>query len=464
MVSVYLFPLIVTVIVIAGSFGADAVQLGCNHPDDRCLPIRHCPQVYKRIQMGELSRNTTFKKEVLRKICQPAVQRDKKTHICCPKRQIECRLNGKPGACLLLDQCPTLQSTTEQHLMLAVADNLCYVHENKNYFCCTDPLCAEHKNLCDQQAPEVPPSAFPSCTDSNGAAGSLVAARVCSGQAQTPAKKTTAGTRVCCLPPEAGRIISHPNAAKLASLPCGMNVYNDRIQNGELAEPGEFPWMVNLVYTTKSFCSGTLIHPSYVLTARHCIHAGLQSVRLGMHDLLEKPAPCYKAANGSDICPGQNIQEIGIESKIRSFTHDVGLLRLYQPAELVRKVVWPICLPVYLTLQMYMPPTVTISGWGMTELNVRSTVLLQAQTPVLMNQKGCSKDYMICAGGVGHKNHCAGDSGGPHQALGLYGGEIRYVQYGIISDGPKYCDKPERPSRGVLVSYVMEWLLDKMDI
>ncbi|XP_050069916.1 serine protease grass [Anopheles maculipalpis] len=455
MVAVYLFPLIITVIVLGGSFEAAATQLGCSHPDDRCLPIRHCPLVYKRIQKGELSRNSTFKKEVLRSICQPAVQLVKKTHICCPKRTIECHLDGKPGTCLLREQCPTLQSITEQQLMSSVAENLCYVHEKKNYFCCTDPLCVAHKNLCDQKAPTVPASAFPTCKTSNGTVGSLVSGKICSEQARSV--ETTGDSRVCCVPPETGRLISHPNAAKLARLSCGTNAYHNKIQNGVLAEPGEFPWMASLVYKTQAVCSGTLIHPSYVLTARHCINARLVKVRLGTNDLLEKPARC-----STETCP--KMQEITIAQSIRSHTHDVGLLRLVKPAELVPNVVWPICLPVYLSLQMYLPPMVTISGWGMTEKGVRSSVLLQAQTPVLVNQEGCTKDYMICAGGVDHNNHCRGDSGGPHQALSTYRGELRFVQYGIISDGPKYCNEPERPSRGVLVGYVMEWILDQMEL
>uniref|UniRef100_A0A182T1Y5 CLIP domain-containing serine protease n=1 Tax=Anopheles maculatus TaxID=74869 RepID=A0A182T1Y5_9DIPT len=345
-----------------GSFEADAIQIGCSNVDDRCLPIRHCPRVYKRIQQGEYSHNATFKKEVLRSICQPAVQMERKTHICCSKRHIECDQDGKSGACLRREQCPTLQSTTEQQLMRSVEENLCYVHENQNYFCCTDPLCVAHKNLCDQKAPNVPASVYPACRSSNGSVGSSVPERLCGAQVQTA--KAMADVRVCCIPPKADRLMSHPKAEKLAHLPCGTNAYHNKIQNGERAEPGEFPWMVNLVYKRKLRCSGTLIHPSYVLTARHCINAGLVKVRLGVHDLLERPGPCISAANGSMVCPKQTVQEIAIADRIRSHTHDVGLLRLVRPAKLVQDVVWPICLPVYLTLQMYMPPTVTITGWG----------------------------------------------------------------------------------------------------
>ncbi|EAA00935.4 AGAP001648-PA [Anopheles gambiae str. PEST] len=465
MISANVFSVIVATLVF-GTFAGEALQIGCSDPDERCLPIRHCSPVYRRIEKNEHLTNATFMKEIHRKTCQPVVQQDTKTHICCRKRHIGCRLNGKPGACLLREQCPTLQTTTERKLMQNPEQNLCYVHDRRHYFCCTDPYCATHKKLCEQEAapPQAkqPASTFPRCTGANGEAGSLVPAVLCGGQPPRPSKRSV-DQRTCCVPPaQPNRLVSHPNAAKLARLPCGTIGLLVKIQDGTYAQRGEFPWMANLVYKQKAICSGTLIHPSYVLTARHCINGGLVRVRLGKHDLLEKPeCPPGTTAGGVD-CPQLQVQEIAIAQKMRSHTHDVGLLRLAKPADVAGELVRPICLPVYASLRMYLPPSVTITGWGLTEKEKPATVLLKAHTSLLMDDPACAKDYMICAGGTSHSNHCGGDSGGPYQALGVYDGKSRYVQYGIISDGPAYCSNPDRPSRGVLVGYVMDWILDNM--
>uniref|UniRef100_A0A182JR82 Peptidase S1 domain-containing protein n=1 Tax=Anopheles christyi TaxID=43041 RepID=A0A182JR82_9DIPT len=467
MVSFNVFSAIVTAVVF-GTFKTNAIQIGCGSADERCLPIRHCPPVYKRMKTGEHLQNTTFMKEIQLKICQPAVQMDKKTHICCRKSDIGCRMNEEKGVCLLREQCPTLQTSTEEALMVSTVKNLCYVHDRKNYFCCTDQLCSTNYKLCDRKeafrsTTKIPPSSFPSCPGANGSAGSLVPAGLCSDRSRS--NKRSVEQRVCCVPPaQPNRLISHPNAAKLARMSCGTVGLLNKIQDGTYAQRGEFPWMANLVYKRKRICSGTLIHPSYVLTARHCINGELIRVRLGKHDLLEKPACSATTGTGSNVvgCSQQLVQEIDIAEKMRDHMHDIGLLRLATSAIVEGELVRPICLPVYEALRMYLPPTVTITGWGLTEKNKPASVLLKAHIPVLIGAARCGEDYMICAGGVNHSNSCAGDSGGPYQALGVYGNHSRYVQYGIISDGSAYCYKPEHPSRGVLTGYVMDWILNNM--
>uniref|UniRef100_A0A182VZF2 Peptidase S1 domain-containing protein n=1 Tax=Anopheles minimus TaxID=112268 RepID=A0A182VZF2_9DIPT len=253
--------------------------------------------------------------------------------------------------------------------------------------------------------------------------------------------------RVCCVPPDPGRLISHRNAVKLAQLSCGTPGLELKIQNGTFAQRGEFPWMAILVYSTDLICSGTLIHPKYVLTTRHCIKSELVKVQLGKYDMEEDYTEWR-----------EEVLEITISRKLKHVRYDVGLLLLTKPATLQEGHVQPICLPLYSSLQMYLPQTVTISGWGVAFENQPMSVLRKANTPVLMSGKGCNEDHMICVGGVNHSNPCLGDSGGPYQALSKYGNNSggRYVQYGIISEGPAICNRPVHPSRGVMeVSWQM---------
>ncbi len=53
---------------------------------------------------------------------------------------------------------------------------------------------------------------------------------------------------------------------------CGTRSYAaPRIVGGWYAEQGEFPWAVNILRNGQPLCGGSIISPTHILTAAHCI-------------------------------------------------------------------------------------------------------------------------------------------------------------------------------------------------
>ncbi|KFB37180.1 AGAP001648-PA-like protein [Anopheles sinensis] len=267
--------------------------------------------------------------------------------------------------------------------------------------------------MCEQDYPSMaplrsPPSAFANCT-TEGEDGSLVPEKLCD-YSYTP---TYSNKKVCCAKQEPTRLIAHHKVEKLARMSCGIvSVDVPKVYNGNQTVDGEFPWMAKLVYSSSHICSGTLIHPSYVLTAGHCVKPGLTKVRLGLRDL-------RKAAQSTEM------QEISIAQRISNNMYDVALLRLTNPAEVDGSMVRPICLPLYANLRMRVPNKLIIAGWGGTDRLRASYELLKGETPVVSPGK-CKKENEVCIGGeTAQSNQCAGDSGGPYQAMDIYHENMR---------------------------------------
>ncbi|CAG9560485.1 unnamed protein product [Danaus chrysippus] len=230
-----------------------------------------------------------------------------------------------------------------------------------------------------------------------------------------------------------------------------------RIIGGRPAPPGKWIWQVAVLNRHKeAFCGGTLISVRWVVTAAHCVRRRLY-VRLGEHDLLVK---------------GRGELEMRVIQAVihplydpDTVVNDVALLRLPEPArpDLGHGVA---CLP---RPQQPLPPHTSciILGWGKRRATDEHGTRILHEAQVSTIQQGvCRRSYwqyaitdnMVCAG-RGHRDSCAGDSGGPLLCKDRY---KRYVLQGITSFGDG-CGKRGKYGIYTKTSGYVTWMYDVMN-
>lgn len=240
----------------------------------------------------------------------------------------------------------------------------------------------------------------------------------------------------------------------------------------------EFPWMIVVLMkmensrdnsTVHSYkCGGSLIHPSVVLTAAHCIDSikpGKLVIRAGEWDL----------ATTDEQYPHQ---DRGVRSMIihkgfskPSLQNDIALLILTSPVELTTNVN-TICLPP-LNAQFDNQQCV-VTGWGKDAYGVTGAyqnVLKKVEVPVISNDV-CQRKLrhtilgkyfrlhrsFICAGGD-FGDSCKGDGGSP---LMCYDSESNgYYQVGIVAWGIG-CNQFKVPAAYVNVAGQRRWIDHEM--
>lgn len=266
-----------------------------------------------------------------------------------------------------------------------------------------------------------------------------------------------------------------------------------RIIGGSPARPGQFPYMAALFYADhvvphggEFACGATVLSPSWVLTAAHCVvaprdyrpdtypgPAGLDYVGPGEIEILTGVTSLADEANG------QRLDVAAIHPHPSSTgadnDYDFALLRLARPTTAPGiDLVGPGEAHLYAT-----GATTTTAGWGVIGRNGEGTPVLPyelrtAAVKVIADET-CAAIYpegrqsgipltpteyrassMLCAGDLaGGVDACQGDSGGP--LVAGTGDDQRLV--GVVSWGDG-CAQPDLPGVYSKVAAGRDWIDD----
>jgi secreted trypsin-like serine protease len=206
-----------------------------------------------------------------------------------------------------------------------------------------------------------------------------------------------------------------------------LNIFNNtdktyaRIIGGTFVNVDEYPWFARATIYNDSNqwggCGGSLVSPSFVLTAAHCIYDDFKNS--GGYDVGSR---CYGSADKKNNNCGQSGNQyrkaawIWVDPKYSEATvdYDYALVRLASPITNIE--------PVLMNTNSNVPSgggDVIGIGFGATKKNGREYSLkLLHVTLDALTRTNCKKKYnsltprMICASRKG-KDTCSGDSGGP---------------------------------------------------
>ncbi len=238
-----------------------------------------------------------------------------------------------------------------------------------------------------------------------------------------------------------------------------------QIVGGEAAAVGAWPWIVALQAFTEpdyyTFCGGSLVAPSWVLTAAHCVVNSTSDqivATVGVHRL------------GSGQGERRTVDRIVVHPRYGSdfahdFAHDLALLHLEEPVEAeLAALLTPD------TLALAAPDTLaTVIGWGAlsedSEEGFLSYDLQQVELPVVSEEECTNSmgrminENLLCAGySEGGKDACHGDSGSP---LVVPDGEGGWQVAGIVSFGIG-CARPTFFGVYTRVSQYHDWILTQI--
>ena len=238
---------------------------------------------------------------------------------------------------------------------------------------------------------------------------------------------------------------AYVEATAPAALPVPRLAGFEKIVGGVEAAKGEFPFIVSLRGSYGGhFCGGSLIKKDWVLTAAHCVPAGIKTVVAGLYDQSQNQGVEKLAVDKVISHPDYNKQPQD---------YDYALVHLKTPSKFA-----PIALN---KTEISGKVDFITAGWGYTEENGEIPNILRKVTVPFVSAETCSAAYpdsitdrMLCAGlEEGGKDSCQGDSGGPL----LVGSGAKQTLAGVVSWG-EGCARPKKYGVYSKVSAAITWI------
>nr|CAD7575234.1 unnamed protein product [Timema californicum] len=229
-----------------------------------------------------------------------------------------------------------------------------------------------------------------------------------------------------------------------------------RIVNGNQASRGQFPHQAALYLDGRSFCGGSLISTSWILTAAHCtLNIGTVTAHLGAQSL-------NSVESGRVTLATRNLINHASYNP-SNLNNDISLVRL-PSAVALNAFIQLVHLPRHSQASTtYAGVATQVSGWGRNSDSATgvSNNLNFVNLNIITNAV-CAQTYgtavivgsTICASGAGGRSTCNGDSGGPlvlNQASG-------YLQIGVVSFVSGAGCASGNPSGYVRTGHFLSWI------
>lgn len=225
-----------------------------------------------------------------------------------------------------------------------------------------------------------------------------------------------------------------------------------RLVGGDLTEIYRIPFLVNIRRNEYFGCGGTLITPTCLVTAAHCVYYGKPEefqVRAGITYLDDDDAYVHK------------VERIFIpdDFTLKSMNNDVAVLQLTN--EIRGENIRPLKLS-RIKHYLRVGDAVAVYGWGLTHENglrpsnqirtIKVRVIPQAYCKELYKDYRNVTELMFCAAdAVWGRDACLGDSGGPV----IHNGEL----VGVVSWGKgTECGRLSSPGVYTDINQVKSWL------